>query len=137
MIPVMQKIFNFENGDCFSACVASILEVSLECVPNFNLPAHNSFAQNLKRWCKKQTFILLDITVKDTELISTCIVIAGGRSPRATEDWHRHTVVWYKGKMIHDPHFEGLGIAGDPDAYSVFIQKNKTATSGSLKRRRK
>ena len=133
VIPITQKILNFENGDCFSACVASILELPLTCVPNFNIPSQDSFVHNLEKWCKKQTFILLDITIDDVALLSDCIVIANGSSPRATENWHRHSVVWQAGKMLHDPHPGGFGIDGDPETYTIFIVKNKIATSGNLK----
>lgn len=35
MKPVMQTLFNTTNGNCFQACVASIMELPLTNVPNF------------------------------------------------------------------------------------------------------
>lgn len=42
MKPVFQKIICKERGDCFSACLASLLEVPLESVPSFNALAIDS-----------------------------------------------------------------------------------------------
>ena len=35
MKPVFQRCVDFGHGDCFSACLASILELDLDSVPNF------------------------------------------------------------------------------------------------------
>lgn len=35
MRPIKQTIFGFPRGNCLAACVASILEVELDTVPNF------------------------------------------------------------------------------------------------------
>ena len=123
MIPTQQRVTNFENGDCFSACIASILELPLQIIPNFNIPSREHFAENVKNWCERQSFILLDITLENPGLIKDCWSIANGQSPRGTEDWHKHSVVWYGNEMAYDPHPDGTGLVGKPEIYTIFIGK--------------
>ena len=122
MIPLIQSDLTFKTGDCFRTCIASILEWELDAVPNFNIPSTAQFEENLIKWCERQDFILLDVTLEDPSLLQDCWVVASGLSPRATNGQH-HSVVWKSGKMIHDPHPSGAGLDGEPLTYTIFINK--------------
>lgn len=123
MIPINQKNMTFDNGDCYSACIASILETYLEDIPNFHLPEGSNFGNNVHDWCKTQLFVLVDIKHIEENILDDCIIIANGKSPRATENWHKHSIVWKAGKMLHDPHLSRKGLDGEPESYSIFVMK--------------
>lgn len=130
MKPVDQTITEFKNGDCMRACIASIFELPLEEVPNFMRDGPDDFAEHLNEWCDKMGLRAVDIRLDDPsqerETLKGCYVIAVGKSPRATKDWHRHAVVWLNGQMIHDPHpTQKVGFMdGQPEMFSIFIMKN-------------
>lgn len=65
MKPVFQKVVDAGKGDCWAACIASILELPLEEVPNFvGLSDHSKgiLAEDLvKKWLKERGLFLLEI----------------------------------------------------------------------------
>lgn len=124
MKPVFQTVFDFEHGDCMRACVASIFELSIEEVPNFNEPDSSHFEENLEEWCNTQEIKAISITCDDENLLKDCWVIAIGQSPRSKNKEYKHAIVWYNKKMVHDPYPNGIGIIGKPEAYNIFIIKN-------------
>ena len=123
MKPVNQTILDFEHGNCMQACVASILELPLEDVPNFMHYGRDEFNFHLEKFCLSLDLTMIDAVFEDDglDLIKHCYTIASGRSPRATEDWHRHAVIWRNGCMVHDPHPMNNGLAGDPETYALFV----------------
>jgi len=120
------------------ACVASIFELPLEKVPNFMMGGSNHYAIHLKKWCDRLGVVALDISFQyndDKKLIKDCYVVAVGKSPGTNDGVDdpeykecyknaQHAVVWLNGKMVHDPHPSGRGLAGDPDRFTVFIIKD-------------
>ncbi len=131
MKPINQSII---DGDCFRACIASILEVELDKIPNFMAAALDGpdfFETYTNRWLETQPFMLIDLIVNDDEemretverTLRGCYVIATGKSPRGTDDKHMHAVVWKDGKMVHDPCPGGLGIEGKPSVYTIFVYR--------------
>ena len=121
MKPVIQNDITFETGDCFGACVASILELPRESIPNFHTSSPRDFDKNVAEWCKDQGFVLLDITLQDQSLVDSCYVVANGISPR-NKDFH-HSVVWFNGEIAHDPHPDGGGLPDGPETFTIFIMK--------------
>lgn len=61
MKPVMQTIFDSENGNCFSACLASILELPLESVPNFHAMYDNGYMSHVVPWLADRGYSLIVI----------------------------------------------------------------------------
>lgn len=119
---VKQTIIDFEKGDCFRACVASIFELPIGSVPNFMMDGKEKFSHHLESWCNRLGLKAIDITTDDLSVINECYVIAGGASPRNKN--FNHAVVWLNGKIIHDPHPSNDGINGDPKMFTVFIIKD-------------
>lgn len=127
MIPVYQTKFLSEGnrGNCFSAAVASILEIPLEDVPPFEEQKGDwtedffnfSLRHNLK-------FVIVyeeeDIAeYVDEKDLPNFYYIAVGASPRNIST--QHAVVYKQGKLVHDPHFSGDGILTD-DRYYLIIR---------------
>ena len=112
MKPVMQTKFG-EEGNCGQACVASILGLDLDEVPDFR-EAH---AEG-RHWQFTLRDFLLPLGLMPivyyqaseayTDIRPKGHHIAGGRSPRMHPDGHY--VVCFNGEMVHDPHPDGAGL---------------------------
>ena len=128
MIPVDQTITNFETGNCMQACVASIFELPLDDVPNFMKDGKDNYANNIKIWSKEMGLSILDVELNEDfeKYMSNCYMVAVGKSPRGTKDWHRHGVIWFNGEMTHDPHPLKAGIDGKPEFFTIFIINDPT-----------
>ena len=117
MKPVMQK--NMHNpekgiiGDCYRACLCSLLEVSDENVPNF--VEDPDYPMNVVEFLRIKGFRLRHGSKcpKDVEYY-----IANGVSPRGI----RHSVIYKDSKLVHDPHPSGGGVI--PDGY-MWLEKRK------------
>lgn len=103
------------NGDCMRAAVASVLELSSEKVPNFaDLPNRECWHEYIK-FLGKNGWGLYSVYVGAGEphpepLKDECeYYFMIGPSPRDKNISHQ--VVGHKGKMIHDPHPDKIGLA--------------------------
>jgi hypothetical protein len=127
----MQTKMGFEDGNCFEACIASILEVSIEDIPDF----HKGIApddgpgywERVHEWCKDKPFGLISVTLQEghdpLKFFHDTWVIASGPSPRRKEEWQLHAVVWRNGEIVHDPHPSQQGLKQITE-YAFFIWKN-------------
>jgi len=125
MIPVYQTIFTAETGDCYRACVASILEVPIETLPNFMEDGSNHFNEKLETWSEALGIIILDVIPNEEtlELFRDVYWLASGPSPRFENTDH---AVVYKGKQfIHDPVPDGNGLKEiPPKSFTLFCIKD-------------
>jgi len=117
MKPVDQTIFGFPSGNCFAACLASILEVPITDVPNF-MEDHERWFELANAWCDERGYALLWVKadavrcgyVDPRPLIDAGhYFIVSGQSPRGE---HLHAVVQQFDKIVHDPHPSRAGIVG-------------------------
>ena len=119
MIPIDQRITG-EKGDCFTASLASLLEMPYESVPYFcgmGEHWHEPFFNFLKEHGyeyhglqKKNRILELSKGVDGYYLVS-------GESPRGIKGGH---AVVYKGlELAHDPHPSRLGIMGEPTFWMI------------------
>jgi hypothetical protein len=110
MIPVKQKSLHTTTtkGDCWRACIASILEVDIDAFSDPN---------NFSDWEEYSLKIITELEELGVELTVYTIhgykgnktpVIAVGKSPRGDFD---HGVVWLDGEgIIFDPHPDNTGL---------------------------
>lgn len=127
MIPIMQTLFGDKKGNCFPACIASILEVPLDRVPNFCVDFPNSWSQEANRWLARNHKLGLatvqvpeGTSYDDLMLPRDCHHIITAKSPRGD---FNHCVVGMNGIIIHDPHPSGDGLADGSDCYFDFFVK--------------
>ena len=108
MIPVMQSNLSSTEGDCFAACVASILEVSLSDIPNFMLQKGDKWWDHYNKWllenynCVAFNFEL-DSNNRE-EWISLCIesnLYCMGTIKCSNR--LIHSVVLKSGNIVHNP----------------------------------
>jgi hypothetical protein len=121
--PVYQTIIDNGRGNCWTACIASILEVSIEDVPNFvadefdgGVNAH----QACRQWLFDRGLFMLDVnlkkedslyTVLDWYLMQNAYCIASVPSQRNKGGWH--SVVMHLAKI--DEESTRLIVAHDPN----------------------
>lgn len=103
-----QTKFGPEEGNCFETCIASVLGLDIDSVPDFGKDEDRWFL-NFKEWIDsfyEMSVILVNV---DREWLKRHrgIGIAGGPSPRY-DCWH--SVIYRNGKMVMDPHPDGTGL---------------------------
>jgi hypothetical protein len=115
MIPVMQlnrhDPKNGVIGDCFRACICSLLEIEdIWNVPNF--VKDPEWPNQLYEYLKSRGYTLWwSERHKPPKHVEYYIV--QGVSPRGVN----HSVIFKDGKMVHDPHPDGGGIQEPYTAY--------------------
>ena len=116
MKPVMQTKLKPPRGNCWAACVASVLELPLEDVPDVEFEQMDAtpgapdvlrFWKVWREWLAERGLGLQCVGLSDEHPIPPGILIVTGRSPRG--DW-QHSVVYKDGVLAHDPHPEGGGV---------------------------
>lgn len=103
-----------DHGDCFRACVASILELDPTTLPNFA----DAWPDSWIAWAGDR-YELVEYAEPPHGWS-----IAVGVSPR--DSVITHGVVWYGDKIVHDPHPSRAGLVGKP-LYWWAIEKASAA----------
>jgi hypothetical protein len=108
MTPVDQTTFGHPGGNCFSACVASILDLTIDDVPYF-MDVEDWIAK-FARWLDR--YDLYPVTFKvGPEWHPAGLYILGGKSSRGD-----HAVVARAREIVHDPHPSREGLIHREDA---------------------
>lgn len=133
MKPVMQTMFGGcdapreQLGNCYPACVASVLDIALEDVPHFYQLHYRDNEAALDEALR--FFRARDLVVVTFEWGSWArryfhgtVVIFGGKSPRGEYD---HAIVgritrdgW---ELLHYPHPSSDGIVGEPRNFDMIF----------------
>jgi len=125
-----QTDFTPTGGNCFQACLASLLEKPLEDVPHFMMK-FDTYPQDMDKWLKDQGLWYIDARVDGTEgcitLPSHMLCIVSGQSPRFPEVQHavigrtRESGSWMV-DYIHDPYAPDPSFLGNnPMRWLLFI----------------
>lgn len=120
MRPVDQTKFGPVEGNCFSACVASILEISIDDVPQFMVGV---WLDNLRDWCAARGLRATywpsrgwaEANGEKFLGVPTGYSIMTGESPRHPGVFH--SVVALDGAMVHDPNPSRAGVLHDVDCH--------------------
>lgn len=129
MKPVDQTIFGDKKGNCFAACIATILEVPLESLPNFAVEfTGDDWAERMAEWLMEHLGVsVINVEVKDEASCLRCLNgvehVVGGKSPRGD---FGHCVVAVGGKVVHDPHPSRAGLLEVWD-YTLFVAPHPSA----------
>lgn len=112
MIPVRQsKLYlpdAIHNGNCYAACLASLLELPLWMVPPFeDMFGRRDYHGRVEEWLER--VFKLDLVHNEGHRVQKLpeFYIASGQSPRGV----KHSVIYSGGKLVHDPHYSDAGIA--------------------------
>ncbi|ASX98777.1 hypothetical protein SEA_COLUCCI_108 [Arthrobacter phage Colucci] len=139
MIPVDQTIFadpasNDGNaadgtpGNCFQACVASLLELPLEDVPHFI--THEDWWEVTKAfvsahkpgWTIEHFDTVFPAYQDPDHPEAPTHVIGSGKSPRG-DFYHAAIVDAVTGELAHDPHPSRAGFLGEMDSMFALVAK--------------
>lgn len=98
-------------GNCFVACLASLLDLPIWMVPPFELmfwrgDEDNHWLSRVNRWLGRMFALRMVRTDGHPASIPAAHYIASGLSPRGV----RHSVVYSGGALAHDPHHSGAGL---------------------------
>ncbi|MBC5772785.1 hypothetical protein H8S95_01810 [Pontibacter sp. KCTC 32443] len=122
MIKVYQTKFN-DEGNCFAACVASVLKCNIEDLPHLGVDEDwEEYEQRLNDYLRENySTVLTHVSYDDwRDFInlylrdSYCIV--SGQSNRGYE----HAVIYKNELLVHDPHPSNSGIEEIKSAYVFF-----------------
>lgn len=110
MIPVEQTKISSPTvkGNCFAACIASILEIPIEDAFEIWDYGEDNWHDELHSWLFKRGLTMCTVSVLDPGVYA----IAAGASPRGVSGGH--SVIWKDGECVHDPHPSKEGIVGSP-----------------------
>lgn len=125
MIPIFQDRYGTIDGNCFEACLASLLELPLHGVPE--LGGDDVYESNLARYLAGQG--LLYVLVRGPSNPERSILeamfevkevyhVIEGVSPRGGP----HAVVGRNGKTVHDPHEGGGGLLRE-DGWGFLLRR--------------
>lgn len=128
MKPVTQTLFGDKKGNCFAACIASLLELELGTVPNFCVDHHSRWWDVLNDWLEPRGFVAIMLRSAEMELYRSAFVIASGQGPRGC----MHSVIYRNGVMVHDPHPSCAGLLDVEDVIVLIAIDPMGSTRGYL-----
>lgn len=108
--PVTQTRIGYPEGNCLEACVASILHVPIEDVPELYRYG-DEWYEVLTTYVRRKG--LLMVYVPDAGIKPKGLHIVSGKSPRVETMYH--ACVARDGRIVHDP-YPGLDGYPTPDA---------------------
>lgn len=96
------------NGNCFAACLASLLDLPLWMVPPFeDMFARPEWRARVNQWLARAHSMQLRRTEGHQFERLPEFYMANGMSPRGV----MHSVIYGRGTLVHDPHPSGAGVA--------------------------
>lgn len=122
MKPVFQQ--RDENGNwdnCFSACVASVLELQIEDVPDFMYrdgKLNDAWFDEFIEWLRPQGLSAMIVVCHEADFpLKDAYYLIGGKAKRGI----MHSVVGFNSEIVHDPFPLGSGFSEVVD-YIVFVR---------------
>ena len=108
---LFQTKFGKPEGNCFSTCLAMLLDLSIEEVPCFH-DEKGKWYQDYRKWLKPlgYDFVSMAPSWSDEQYKPYCpqvYCIGSGKSPRGEFD---HSTVYFGNELYHDPHPDGTGV---------------------------
>lgn len=105
---VDQTTFGFPGGNCFSACIATVLGLPLDDVPYFI--GDEDWSLNFSVWLRDLGLWPLILNCSP-DWSPSGFTIMSGQSPRCPDDPDSlHIVVALDGEVWHDPHPSRAGL---------------------------
>lgn len=113
MIPVMQT----KPTNCLEACIASLLEVRIEDIPDLEAYTDGPWMKKLNEWLEiNYQVVYMEVQILSKEVSKffqdkDFFHIIIGKTLRSSKI--RHAIIARQGKMLHDPYPGGLGVLDD------------------------
>ncbi len=114
MNPVFQTRFGgskaprAEQGNCMAACLASIFEIRLGAVPDFDISElvdGEGYLKQLQAWLRPKGLwcVSLDLDGQDWRPLGWAMVGVNSEALDTERTGDGHIVVAYDGEIVHDP----------------------------------
>jgi hypothetical protein len=133
MIPVDQTLFGYPGGNCLNACLASILECSLDEIPEMDATTHDGSWWGIMQRALQDRGLTAIYYVPNGEYCGAPFAhiappgyhLVTGDSPRGTLDDKGnvigHVCVAKDGVIVHDPHPSRAGLASAPRDWILIV----------------
>ena len=136
MKPVMQTRFGWPEGNCTEACLASMLGLDIEEVPDLFVACDRrdgviggDWIGVIDSWLRTRGLSLLWIDLNSVHGAAQIMSRRGefmhlmsGGSPRIRKEGFEHMVVAVNGRMVHDPHPDGSGLEGKVTGHGYIVK---------------
>jgi len=127
MKPIDQRIISPENGDCFKCCIASLLELDYEDVPNFIEFGRGKWYEKTYYFLQEHGYDLHGLsqhqatkpTLEEYKGVDGFII---ARGPSLRYEGSTHAVIYKKGELVHDPHPSKAGV---PEVLGFYMIQKK------------
>ena len=119
---------NAEIGDCLRACIASLLELSIDDVPHFardSYPDWEKTNKQLNKWLAERELVMIDLPIRwpDDHSIESMLSWVASCNPDVyyklsgkSQRGFSHCVICYNDEVVHDPTYGSPhGIVGPVD----------------------
>lgn len=113
---IKQTRFGEGVGNCFQACLASILNLPLESCPDIAKMSDETWFDEVSQWLRSMGYVLEYTAGVQPR---NGFAIACGKTKRGPQ----HAVVMYGGKYLHDPHPDDMFLNGNPPLYYLKVWK--------------
>jgi hypothetical protein len=118
--PVDQTRFGVPGGNCYQACLASLLELGLEEIPEDLAHGDGTMART-NAWLAPRGFCMVCFSYRTTDLWhppAGAWHVLSGPSPRG-DFWH--STVGRDGQLVHDPHPSRAGLVGEEREVDLLV----------------
>lgn len=105
------------TGNCFPACIASMLGLPLNEVPFFSTKNQKVQLGQASKWLRGFGIKLVHIP-GSSQPPKNAYYMVQGKSPRFPDAYHM--VIGKNGRIVHDPHPDRTGIVGAPASFIYF-----------------
>lgn len=105
---VDQTTFGSPGGNCFSACLATLLEVPLAEVPYF-MDAGDAWLEQVQAWLRPRGLYAVPVVAGD-DWTPAGLCIISGTTERSRKPEDLHSVVARGSEIIHDHHPSRAGL---------------------------
>lgn len=117
-----RKAYQIKDNDCFSACVASILEVPVEEVPNLHEVGQEGLLAYLNAWGYTLITVYQEGNPHDWNLFLDSVKSGYYIGSIYKDDGKYHAVVFHNGEIWHDPDRNARPYTYKIDCISVFVK---------------
>lgn len=92
----MTRISQRTQDECWTACIASLMDRPIYTLPNFNT---RTWLSDTRSWLKSQRYTLVRVKVPIRDVYH----IASMHIKDLPKETYEHAVIWKNGKIVHDP----------------------------------
>ncbi len=116
-----QQLITGHKGDCFRACMATILGIPIDLVPNFCVEEPSGWLEMAQGWVRPYGYCLLPVQFNPHMAKVLFETKPIGILSGLTERGFLHSVVCIGLEVVHDPHPEPVPFKADPEDVILFV----------------